>query len=94
MGCLIHNWKYSNGLKDISYICMFRGGKKRIYNNTPIIMDTIPIKVRICKRCGKKQEGTIGYGLYNFIIRDYVHWITVELTLEEKREFKINKLLK
>ena len=84
MSCLIHNWKYSDGLKDISYI---------IYN-TNIKMNPIPIKVRICKRCGKKQEGITGYGLYNFIIRDYVNWQTVELTLEEEREFKINKLLK
>ena len=83
MGCLIHNWKYSDVLKDLSYI---------IYN-TNIKMDPIPIKVRICKRCGKKQE-SIGYGFYNFIIRDYVNWNTVELTLEEEREFKINKLLK
>lgn len=84
MGCLIHNWKYSNGLKDISYT----------FSNYHIEIDPVPIKVRICKRCGKKQEGITGHGLYNFIIRDYVNWKTVELTLEERREFKINKLLK
>lgn len=83
--CILkHNWLYENGLKNLSYKVI------GIEVNIP----PVPIIIRSCKRCGKKQESSIGYGIYNFKLKNYVNWHTVETTIEDKRDFKISKILK
>lgn len=77
------NWcsikhKWEYKKEDISYE-RINTGYSSLKLNQPV---TIPTEVRLCKRCNKKQM---------MAIRGY--WIDWDLTPEEIRNIKLNKIL-
>ncbi len=73
--CLIkHKWEYKK--EDIIYKRIDTG-----YSSFPLNEIPISTKVRLCKRCHKKQRmGIRGY------------WIEWDLTKEEEREIRLKEL--
>ena len=64
-----HKWEYKT--EDISFFSNIT----RLESNV-----TMPTKVRLCKRCYKKQR-SVG-----------IDWTDWELTLEEEREIKLKEI--
>ena len=78
-----HNWKYKK--EDVSYERIGSLIPSKIIGHSSLKLNqpvTIPTEVRLCKRCNKKQMMTI---------RGY--WIDWDLTPEEIRNIKLNKIL-
>lgn len=75
-----HKWEYYSVDFDINHK-IHRISKKTIW-------------FRKCKCCGKKQQARItsGSGIYNIKLGKYCTWFSSELTKQEDREHKLNKL--